>query len=85
MEHLWRYKIGLTPPITGNALVQETVRGGLFHFYSGVAVSPLEGVQSQWRDRLSGWGDCQELRTARPRLLQSQTELPKTSWTASFR
>lgn len=56
MEHLWRYKIGLTPPITGNALVQETVRGGLFHFYSGVAVSPLEGVQSQWRDRLSGWG-----------------------------
>lgn len=54
-EHLWRYAAGVMPPLTGDRLVQETVREGLLRFFTGTVPSPLEGVQARWQELLAAW------------------------------
>ncbi len=54
-EHLWRYKAKTAPPATGEGLVQDITRAGLLRCYEGAAPSPLEGVQSRWREQLEAW------------------------------
>lgn len=54
-EHLWRYAAGVMPPLTGDRLVQETVREGLLRFLTSTSPSPLEGVQARWQELLAAW------------------------------
>jgi hypothetical protein len=55
-EHLWRYGARIEPPLNSDSLVQEVTRTGLFRFYMSESPSPLEGIQSRWRERLEAWG-----------------------------